>query len=56
MNNTAIVLKAQTAASLTYYTFFHFGNCAVSPSFGNVKIFEEQIKKLSKETGSFGPT
>ena len=56
MNNTAIVLKAQTAASLTYYTFFHFGNCTVSQSFGNVKIFEGKIMKLNKETGSFGPT
>ena len=36
---SAIVLKAQTAATFTYYTFFHSGHCTVSQSFGNVKIF-----------------
>ena len=36
---SVIVLKAQTAATFTYYTFFQSANYAVSQSFGNVKIF-----------------
>ena len=38
---SAVVLKAQTVATFTYYTFFHSGNYTVSQPFGNVKIFLE---------------